>query len=805
MYSGGVRRAEMSALRLESAGKASENPYAKEVYRDFVLPVAAQILCDVQEKKAGRRQAHVALLADLDAEAVAFLATRSTLNTLMTFGLGTDMCNVRGLAQVIGRSIYTELLLSDFDTANPELYYTLARDFQRRMSKSERHRLNAMRHEAKKHGIKVREWPLGAREQVGMYLIGLLEGAGMIEVLPCRIQYGKNVPPDVVFTASLLSKIDKIKAYVALTSPVYGPCVEPPLDWATGDDGGFHTPRMRRSAPLLVRGPASSRHLYREAAMPTVLRAVNALQRTGWRVNDRMLDVVLTLAAQGVTGGEIVGPGFETKPVAPDWLKPDMGVEQMTAAQEQQFRAWKLKIAEWYTQRKISGTRYNRFYSATRTAETFRDEPRLHFVYFADTRGRLYPYAYGVNPQGSDLQKALLEFADGKPLDTYEAQRWFLIHGANKYGFDKADLDARMLWAQERHELWLHVAADPINHQEWLEADKPLQFLSWVLEYADWIDQGDAFLSRMPISMDGSCNGLQNLSAMLRDEVGGAATNLTANAKMADIYQIVAERTLERMKAHEPATPEERVLRERWIAHGISRKVVKRTVMTTPYGVTQQSAQKYVISDYLAVRTDTGFDRKEWRPASVFLMQFLWPAIGDVVVKGRIIMDWLKKGSRKIAKAFKKDEEPVIWWVTPSGFPASQCYFEQEVHRIRTHLHGDEKIRVYTETDDPDLNSHASGMAPNFVHSMDASHLHLTAAAAADAGIESLAMIHDDYGTHAADAAKLYQIIREQFVEMYEQHDPLRSLQSKYLMLGVPPERGALDIREVLRSSFFFS
>jgi hypothetical protein len=85
------------------------------------------------------------------------------------------------------------------------------------MSKSERHRLNAMRHEAKKHGIKVREWPLGAREQVGMYLIGLLEGAGMIEVLPCRIQYGKNVPPDVVFTASLLSKIDKIKAYVALT------------------------------------------------------------------------------------------------------------------------------------------------------------------------------------------------------------------------------------------------------------------------------------------------------------------------------------------------------------------------------------------------------------------------------------------------------------------------------------------------------------------------------------------------------------------------------------------------------------
>jgi DNA-directed RNA polymerase len=233
--------------------------------------------------------------------------------------------------------------------------------------------------------------------------------------------------------------------------------------------------------------------------------------------------------------------------------------------------------------------------------------------------------------------------------------------------------------------------------------------------------------------------------------------------------------------------------------------VVKRTVMTTPYGVTNQAAQKYVVSDYLAGRTDTGFDRHEWRAASRYLMTHLWPAIGDVVVKGRQIMDWLRKGSRKIAKDFPDDEEPVIWWVTPSGFPASQCYFEMELHRIRTHLHGEEKIRVYTETDEPDVNNHTTGMAPNFVHSMDASHLHLTAAAAAEAGISSLAMIHDDYGTHAADAETMFALIRQQFVAMYEGSDPLRSFQAKYPQLGVPPERGTLDIREVLDSTFFFS
>jgi DNA-directed RNA polymerase len=562
---------------------------------------------------------------------------------------------------------------------------------------------------------------------------------------------------------------------------------------------------MRRTAPLLVRGPVSSRHLYREAHMPIVLKAVNALQRTGWRVNQRLLDIVLALGESGGSGDEIVGPYFTEKPIAPDWLTPDMGVDAMSAAQEQLFRAWKLKLAEWYTQRKISGTRYNRFYAATRTATTFRDCERLHFVHFLDTRGRAYPYTYGVSPQGSDMQKALLEFDIGKPLTDPEAFRWFMIHGANKWGFDKAGLFDRATWAHERLELWLHIAADPLNHREWEEADKPLQFLAWVLEYARWYADPGEFLSHLPISMDGSCNGLQNLSAMLRDEVGGAATNLTDNATMADIYQIVADKTAERMRAYKPETPDEETFRHRWLAHGINRKVVKRTVMTTPYGVTQQSAQKYVVSDYIAGHPEAGFDRPEWRRGSAFLMKFLWPAIGDVVVKGRLIMDWLKKGSRKIAKKFPKGEEPVIWWVTPSGFPASQCYFEMELHRIRTHLHGDEKIRVYTETDDPDIDQHATGMAPNFVHSMDASHLHLTAAAASDAGITHLTMIHDDYGTHAADAPELFQIIREQFVAMYEGHDPLRALQAKYPELGVPPERGTLDIQEVLRSDFFFS
>lgn len=806
MYSGGIRRAEMSTLRLEQAGKASDNPYSKEIYRDFVFPLSARVSADLSDKKPGRRKAHLDLLDGLEPDAVAFLAVRSTLNLMLAYSVGVNWCDVRKLSTFIGRTIYVELLLRDFDKANPELYFTLDRDFQRRRSKSEEHRLRSMRGEAAKHGVPIPEWPVGAREQVGMYLISLLQDEGMVEVLPSLIENGRNVPSEVLLSPSLMATIDKITGYVALTSPLYGPCVEPPKDWVTPTDGGFHTDRMRRTAALLVRGPVSSRHLYRDADIPVVLKAVNALQRTAWRVNRGVFDVVQAVAeAGGESTLELPRPDSGEKPPPPQWLTPDSTEDTRTAFQQQEFLAWKMRLSEWYTQRKIWATRFSRYYATTRTATTFKDRERIYFVYFADTRGRLYPYAYGISPQGSDLQRALLEFADGKPLDTDDARRWFLIHGANKFGYDKASLDDRVQWAKDRSELWLHIAADPVNHREWCEADKPLQFLAWVLEFARWCEEGDAFVSRLPISMDGSCNGLQNLSALLRDEVGGAATNLTPGEKMADIYQIVADKTLERIKADSPDDPEDQVRRTRWLAHGISRKVVKRPVMTTPYGVTLQSAVKYIVHDYLSQRYDSGFDRKEWRGASVYLTRHMWPAIGDVVVKGRQIMDWLKRGSRKIIKTFGPNDEPVIWWVTPSGFPASQCYFEQHVHRIHTHLHGEERIRMYVETDKPDAQQHSTGLAPNFVHSMDASHLHLTAAAAADAGITSLAMVHDDYGTHAADAAKLYLILREQFVQMYEQHDPLAELHQRYPALGKPLNKGTLDIRAVLDSHFFFS
>ena len=802
MYLGGIKRMQKSMDDAEASGNAGRNPYAATVMRDFVLPLAALLKSDADAPIAGRRKAHAQLLLALDFDAVAYLAVRTVLTRMMSL----PVPSMRMLGYAVGAAVHCELVLAQIQHLNPDMYHTLAKDLGRRLSKDVRHRMTVFKMQAAKLGLPVVEWPIGAREQVGLYLLDLLARLGMVEIdsPPMKdgkqLAVGRNPTLGVRLNDHVLDTISQIKEFVSITAPVYGPCVEPPLDWTRFDDGGFHTPEMRRVHPYLVKAPSASRELLKSHLMPTVLRAANALQRTAWAVNTRVLDAVYKVA-QDLNLGEIVTVRETGKPVPPVWLKEMTDKSDLSPAQTQEFKDWKRSMADWYTERKLMGARYGRFYSATRCAEMFREAPALHFVYFADSRGRFYPLTYGVNPQGSDMQKALLHFAQGKPLHTEAAVKWFLIQGANKWGFDKASLEDRAAWAKPRHQQLMAMASDPANNRDWADCDNPLQFLAWVFEYADWCIDPQGFESRLPVSMDGSCNGLQNFSAMLRDEVGGRATNLVPNAVMEDIYKRVAEAATLRMKL-EPELDEFMV---KWLELGIDRSVVKRAVMTTPYGVTKRSAVNYVMEDYLKKGKAPCFDPKDYLKAAAALIKFVWLAIGDVVVKSREAMDWLKACARAIIKEHGDEREGVISWITPSGFLATQAYYEVEEHRIHTRVHGTTRIKVLAETDEADSSRHCSGMAPNFVHSMDASHLHLTVDAAATAGIDALAMIHDDFGTHAADAQQLFDIIRQQFVKMYEDNDPIEEFKTAYPCCPTPPTKGNLDIREVLQSDYFFS
>jgi hypothetical protein len=82
----------------------------------------------------------------------------------------------------------------------------------------------------------------------------------------------------------------------------------------------------------------------------------------------------------------------------------------------------------------------------------------------------------------------------------------------------------------------------------------------------------------------------------------------------------------------------------------------------------------------------------------------------------------------------------------------------------------------------------------------------LTVNLARSRGVSQFAMIHDSYGTAAADTGALWLATRQAFVEMYEEHDVLEELrETAQRVLGdgekVPecPEKGKLDLSALLR------
>ncbi|KAL2618343.1 hypothetical protein AAZV13_08G240750 [Glycine max] len=98
---------------------------------------------------------------------------------------------------------------------------------------------------------------------------------------------------------------------------------------------------------------------------------------------------------------------------------------------------------------------------------------------------------------------------------------------------------------------------------------------------------------------------------------------------------------------------------------------------------------------------------------------------------------------------------------------------------------------------------------PNFVHSLDGSHMMMTTVACKKAGL-NFAGVHDSYWTHACDVDEMNRILREKFVELYDApilENLLESFQKTFPALNFPPlpERGDFDLQEVLESTYFFN
>jgi len=73
-------------------------------------------------------------------------------------------------------------------------------------------------------------------------------------------------------------------------------------------------------------------------------------------------------------------------------------------------------------------------------------------------------------------------------------------------------------------------------------------------------EKDPGYITRFPVLLDGSCNGIQHLALMTRDEEAGRLVNLTNADEIFDLYSIVESKVVARPRSsgHEPATPQSR-------------------------------------------------------------------------------------------------------------------------------------------------------------------------------------------------------------------------------------------------------
>lgn len=143
----GYAKTQASMAQAEAAGRADSNPYAATVYRDFVQPLADLVQKAQAVKGPAANAAHIALLRPLDPWAVAYLAVRVTMSTICASHDKVE-ATVRKLCSAIGKSVHSELYLTQFDELAPDLFFIVAQDLGRRKAKSAEHRVDTFKAQA---------------------------------------------------------------------------------------------------------------------------------------------------------------------------------------------------------------------------------------------------------------------------------------------------------------------------------------------------------------------------------------------------------------------------------------------------------------------------------------------------------------------------------------------------------------------------------------------------------------------------------------------------------------------------------
>lgn len=651
-----------------------------------------------------------------------------------------------------------------------------------------------------------------------------------------------------VITDEGLDKAGKAVAEVIAKSPVYQPRTEAPKAWdrfvmnvAEDDRTMDRAPLLRTSHKDII---SATRHAIQTGQATTALQAVNTLQVVPFKVNTWALGVIQACYDKGI---RVDGLPYRKPFVVPKRISDD----EFKAKSVEERKLLAMTIKGLKKANRANGVDKVAFEQDMQLAQRLALAERFHTPMNLDWRARVYALTH-FNFQREDRVRALFLFDRGEAIGE-EGIYWLKVHVANCGAFDKIDkrpIKERVKWVDENLTRIASAAADPLGTNAttadplwWTTADAPFLFLAACKELVSAIAVGPTYVAHMPVSFDGSCSGLQHLAAATRAPEG-RFVNLTNSPEPYDVYALVADIAKKRIEADktsdemfgkdEKARPV-RKLAELALAYGVDRKLCKRAVMTFAYSSKEFGMSEQLFEDTMLPQElkwlkkeieqhPFGDSEPEWRASCRYLAKHIMASIKQVVKGPARAMDFMQI----LAKTLAHESKP-LRWTSPAGLPWINRYHENTTERVELWCYDKgvkvrSRVTVSTGYETPIAKEKAaSAVSPNVVHACDASHLLRTVVAAAEEGIVDIATVHDSFGCLPSRATRFNQIIREQFLRMYQEHDVLAELyesamadltpagqerlQNELQKQGFtdgPPAKGALDLTEILGARYAF-
>lgn len=665
----------------------------------------------------------------------------------------------------------------------------------------------------------------GELARVGVYILAAFSHAGLFRIR-LTVGFGKEHPSyEIIFNDPKLL-IELVNQLPLERATRVFPTNTPYFDWDTCiNESG--TSLVKTDDPTVEK-------LTNVDNQPLVFKSINDAQHIGWKINTEVMEI-----AEWAFGSQAA-------PFNNIWQTPVRRSKESKLREANIILASAKKLSEW---------------------------PEFFHRYYMDFRGRRYPATAYLHEQGTDLAKSLLLRSKGKPIGKKGlfwlciqiANSWAGDCGrADKRKSDKIPLRDRAKWAYENRKRWISYASNPRDTAgEWAEADAPWQFISYCIELKNFFESGllpECYVSHIVGYIDGSNNGCQHLTALTKDETMAPYVNLCKQEYPGDLYAHVAQyiwgeidvlvslmepnyrkqlellvdevlEIKERQKDipfDDPDGPRKRaeynmfrfqheddirnaapLFWKRMTDSKERRKVVKRNVMTLPYGGTAYGLAEQQITDakkhgiHLLNIADYGWlawmgklvhsSCKGAMPRPMAMLE-VFSRAGVVAERRSQMLSWIVPKTRFIVA--QRYTEPALKYVDvlfgPPPNPKKPMEYKMS---LMVAFHEEQTIKKGKQR---------AAAAPNIVHSLDAAHLVLLVNRCKEKGVD-VSTVHDCFGSLLCDLDIVFDGAKATFVDLYKE-DPLNSILRN---IGVrdknPVSRGKYRIEEILESEYAFS